>query len=153
MPYRGSLLEAVTREPARAPEPLDVVDRPKYRLVFGRDLVEARHGAELAGARDGAVEHVWCGEVAIRRLDAGDARAISDDGRGRDPFHELHAQPPARAGVSGGDRVRARDSVAGAEGGAEDVVAGHQRRELAHLGRVDPPGVVQVVLVPHGDQA
>ena len=49
--------------------------------------------------------------------------------------------------------MRARDSVAGAEGGAEDVVAGHQRRELAHLGRVDPPGVVQSVLVPHGDQA
>ncbi len=49
--------------------------------------------------------------------------------------------------------MRARDTVARAERGAEDVVAAHQRRQLAHLGGLHPAGVVQVVLVPHGDQA
>src|SRR6266446_10017364 len=172
MPHRRRLLEAVAREPARAPEALDVVDRPEYRLMIGRDLVEAGpggldpdgpetrrpaldhlrhrvenrpvnvgaearrlallthtekhpvafrvevegrgevdchrvlahgahrvgdedvarvwvdrhvdagHGADLARPGAGAVEHMWGCEVAGRRLDAADARAVPDDGGG-----------------------------------------------------------------------
>src|SRR6266571_2903316 len=214
MPDRGRLLEAVSREPAGAPEALDVVDRTEDRLVVGRDLVEAgprgldpdgaqargtpldhlghrvenrpvdlrtetrrlpflahaeehpvAFGVEVEGrgevdghrvlahgahrVRDEYVARIWVN----RHVDARYARAIPDDGCGRDPFHELHAQPPARARVSQRDRVRARDAIARAERGAEDVVACHERRELAHLGRLDPAGVVQVVLVPHGYQA
>src|SRR6266571_6183575 len=239
MPDRRRLLEAVSREPAGAPETLDLVDRTEDRLVVGRDLVQAGprgldpdgaqarsaaldhlghrvenrpvdlraeawrlaflahteehpvafgvevegrgevdghrvlahgahrvrdeyvarvwvnrnvdagHGADLAGPRAGAVEDMLGREVAISRLDARYARAIPDDGSGRDTFHELHPQAPARACVSQRDRVRARDAITRAERGAEDVVAGHEGRFHGPVGRDISTVAVQVVLRAH----
>ena len=78
---------------------------------------------------------------------------LLNDAFDRNAFEQPDPQPPGCARVSNRHRVRARDPVAGAEGAAQDVVAVHQRRELAHLVWLQPAGVGDASPVPHRQQA
>src|SRR4029077_11271763 len=109
-------------------------------IWFDRHL-DTGHGADLSRPGARTVEDRGGEDVARGGANPLDAVAASIDAGHGNPLEECRAQRPGGVRVAGGDRMRARDAVAGTERSAEDVVAGDDGSQLAKLRGLDKASV------------